>query len=860
MINSFTIALERIGLVALLVSQFGLPQMFAAAELAVPAVQSAPASPGVASSERAAEPDALLAHWAFRPVVRPAVPPRFGAPGSNPIDAFIAARLAEQKLGLSPPADRVTLLRRLYLVMLGLPPAPEEAAAFLQDRAPDAFERWVDKVLADPRYGERWGRHWLDVIRFAESNGFETNRERPNAWRFRDYVIAAFNRDTPYDRFIREQLAGDALGVDVATGFLVGGPVDIVGSPDPVLTLQQRADELDDMVSTTGTAFLGLTLGCARCHAHKFDPIAHSEYYAMSAMFAGVKHGERGLPAAPSQQDRVAQLDRRAAELRQKLEQFLPKPFPTGELARVQGRMLRPAVNAIRNEETFAPVETRSLRFTIEAASGGEPCLDELEAWAGGGNVALTTHGTKATASGTLPGYEIHKLEHLNDGQVGNSHSWISSESGRGWVQLEFPRPERIERVVWGRDREGKFADRIPTRYRIEAATDRQTWQLLASSEDREPFPDKAGQDTGPKYQFENRPADEATQGRRWLAELEQVGKDRAIAARTPMVYAGTFTQPGPAYRLHRGDPMQKREAVSPGTLALFHPLALGTNTPEQERRLQLADWVARADHPLTARVLVNRVWQHHFGVGLVSTPNDFGRNGARPTHPELLDWLAAEFVAHGWSIKALQRQILTSAAWQQSSAPRPEGFATDAADRLLWRFPPRRLEAEAIRDSILAVSGNLDASAGGPPFFLHHVERENVYHYHPKETFGPGESRRMIYAFKVRMEQDGVFGAFDCPDGSLVTPRRSVSTTPLQALNLFNSAFILQEADTFARRLRADAGVEVAAQVGRAWQLAFTRPPTAAEAADAVAFAGREGMPALCRALLNASELMFIP
>ncbi|HXI51737.1 MAG TPA: DUF1553 domain-containing protein [Candidatus Saccharimonadales bacterium] len=856
--NSFTIALERIGLASLLVGQFaGIPQTFAAAELA-PARQSAPANPSVASSERAAEPDAILAHWAFRPVVRPAVPPRFGAPGSNPIDAFITARLVEQKLGLSPPADRVTLFRRLYLVMLGLPPAPEEGAAFLQDRAPDAFERWVDKVLADPRYGERWGRHWLDVIRFAESNGFETNRERPNAWRFRDYVIAAFNRDTPYDRFIREQLAGDALGVDVATGFLVGGPVDIVGSPDPVLTLQQRADELDDMVSTTGTAFLGLTLGCARCHAHKFDPIAHSEYYAMSAMLAGVKHGERGLPAPAPQQDRVAQLDRRTAELRQKLERF--RPFPTGELARVQGRTLRPAVNAIRNEETFAPVETRYLRFTIEAASGGEPCLDELEAWAGGSNVALATHGTKATASGTLPGYEIHKLEHLNDGQVGNSHSWISSESGRGWVQLEFPRPERIERVVWGRDREGKFADRIPTRYRIEAATDPQTWRLLASSEDRGPFPDKAGQEAGPKYQFDHRPADEEAQGRRWLAELEQVSKDRAIAARTPMVYAGTFTPPGPAYRLHRGDPMQRREAVSPGTLALFHPLTLGTNTPEQERRLQLADWIARADHPLTARVLVNRVWQHHFGVGLVSTPNDFGRNGARPTHPELLDWLAAEFVAHGWSIKALQRQILTSAAWQQSSAPRPEGLTTDAADRLLWRFPPRRLEAEAIRDSILAVSGNLDVSAGGPPFFLHHVERENVYHYHPKETFGPGESRRMIYAFKVRMEQDGVFGAFDCPDGSLVMPRRSVSTTPLQALNLFNSAFILQEADTFARRLRAEAGVEVAMQVGRAWQLAFTRPPTAAEAADAVAFAGREGLPALCRALLNANELMFIP
>ena len=263
---------------------------------------------------------------------------------------------------------------------------------------------------------------------------------------------------------------------------------------------------------------------------------------------------------------------------------------------------------------------------------------------------------------------------------------------------------------------------------------------------------------------------------------------------------------------------------------------------------------------PLTARVLVNRIWQHHFGVGLVSTPNDFGKNGAKPTHPELLDWLASELISNGWSIKKLQRQILTSATWRQSSRPREEALRVDAGSRLLWRFPPRRLEAEGIRDSILAVSGNLDRTPGGPSFFLHAVDRENVYHYHPKEEFGPAESRRMVYAFKVRMEQDGIFGAFDCPDGSLVAPRRNVSTTPLQALNLFNSRFTLQQSEIFATRLRQEAGDDPTAQVRTAWQLAFNRPPERTEAKDAVAFVRAEGLPALCRALLNANEFLFIP
>ncbi|MBN8279995.1 MAG: DUF1553 domain-containing protein [Gammaproteobacteria bacterium] len=281
---------------------------------------------------------------------------------------------------------------------------------------------------------------------------------------------------------------------------------------------------------------------------------------------------------------------------------------------------------------------------------------------------------------------------------------------------------------------------------------------------------------------------------------------------------------------------------------------------PEARRRLRFAEWLVSEDHPLTARVLVNRIWQYQFGVGLVDTPNDFGRNGSRPTHPELLDWLADVFVRDGWSIKSLQRRILLSRTWRQSSAPRPEALRVDAASRLLWRFPPRRLEAEAIRDGILAVSGALDPARGGPSFHLHEVDRENVYHYHPKDVFGPAESRRMVYAYKVRMEQDAIFGSFDCPDGSLVVPRRSLSTTALQALNLFNSRFVLDQSVILSERLRREAGEGMGDQVRRAWWLAFNRAPTDAEVGDGVAFAAAQGMPALGRALFNANEFLFVP
>ena len=520
------------------------------------------------------ERDAAKSHWSFQPVVRPAVP-QIAEPGSelrNAIDAFVLAKLCENGLSPSPEADRCALIRRLYFDVIGLPPSPEEVEQFVEDGDAAAYEKLVERLLSSPHFGERWARHWLDVVRFAESHGFEMNQPRPNAWPYRDYVIRSFNEDKPYDRFIVEQISGDALGADEATGFLVAGPWDQVKSPDPVLTAQQRADELHDMVSTTGSAFLGLTVGCARCHSHKFDPISQTDYYAMTAVFAGVRHGERLMYDGSIEH-------------------------------------LRLPVQPGRNDERFSPTLASFLRFTIaETDAGVEPCLDEVEVFtaeAAPRNVALAASGTEATASGTLPGYSIHKLEHIHDGRYGNDWSWISKDPGSGWIELHFAQPVTIDHVAWSRDRSlpPKYGDRLPRRCEIAVSLDGKSWQVVASSADR-----------------------------------QSPGSERRI-------YAGEFTAPGTTHRLHRGDPMQPKEAVPPGGLS---ELGGGWRLPgasDQERRLALARWIASTENTLTARVIVNRLWHYHFGRGLVETPSDFGLNGARPSHPELLDWLASELL-----------------------------------------------------------------------------------------------------------------------------------------------------------------------------------------------------------------------
>ena len=790
--------------------------------------------------------------WALKPVARVKPPAVANASWPvNDIDRFILARLEREQLAPRQEADRRTLIRRVTLDLIGLPPTPAEVDAFLSDSSPDAYEKVVDRLLASPRFGERWARHWLDVVRYADSHGFEMNQPRPSAWPYRDWVIRAFNDDMPFDRFVREQIAGDAIGANAATGFLVAGPWDQVKSPDPALTAQQRADELHDIVSVTSSAFLGLTVGCARCHDHKFDPISQVDYYRMVAIFAGVKHGERALPLTDDAKRELGAARQQLANVEKQLSRFIVREPEVSQL--------KPAVTFTQNEERFDPIDARFVRFTITATSNAiEPCIDELEIFTARPepqNVALASAGAIATASGTYAGNPSHKLEHLNDGRYGNSRSWISNENSKGWAQIELKQTQRIDRIVWGRDREGRYRDRLPTQYAIEVAIDPAgPWHQVASSAARRPF----SAATTPQYTAEL-PEDRATLAR-LLAEQKSLKETTARLATGQMIYAGQFEPPPPTHRLNRGEAMSPKEVVTPGGLVTVFPgLDLPADSPEQSRRLALAKWLTDPANPLPARVIVNRLWQHHFGRGLVATPSDFGHMGGKPTHPELLDFLASELIRNGWRMKSIHRRIVLSSTYRQSSDFDAAAQQVDQDDTFLWRYPPQRLEAEPLRDSILAVSGKLDLTMGGPGFDFFKPNTNYVRIYEAREEFGPSEFRRMIYAQKPRLQGDGVFAAFDCPDAGQTAPRRATSTTPLQALNLLNSQFILQQSQFFADRLRHDAGDDISAQVTLAFQLAFAREVTDSERAAAINLIRAHGLAAFCRALFNASEFCYV-
>lgn len=955
------------------------------------------------ADDKAAATDPRVNHWAYQPIkVASALAEPLGLkPELLSIDSFIEAKLHEKGLAMSPRADARTLIRRAHFVITGLPPSIESLQSF------SSFESLVDQLLASRHYGEKWARHWLDVVRFADSNGFETNHERPNAWRYRDYVIDAFNTDKPYDRFMFEQIAGDTCGADVATGFIVGGPMDRVKGQDKNLQLMQRADELSDMVNTTGTTFLATTMGCAKCHNHKFDPVSQTDFYAMQAVFSGVQHGDRAIktPEFAAQEKKAVELRQKLTPLLTKLAEYQPKAVlgrrvtlgeedavflktpkgvkPTeydsgttqGELndpgdahrfpnigesyryfveepgtdcvawtpkrsgrhriwvswgvwtthapdarfiletngkqteigtinqrqfadgtpaiaskkrwssfkslgehelapdSRILLRMgstsapmaadillleelpspstklhIRPPVTHTTNTDLFAPTTAKHLRFVIEDSYSSNACIDELEIFGPNGeNIAPKA---KTTSSGDYGPSPIHKLEHINDGKYGNSRSWIAKEP-KGWVQFEFDRAHEISRVVWSRDRStgGKvYEDRLATAYRIEVSEDAKTWKTVASHADR--LSAKFNKRVKAIPSSSNAPAE-------LVAQVDALQKQLTAFTAPPMAYAGTFTQPEPTHRLHRGDHMSPREIVAPEGLALFKDTLggfhLAPDAPEQQRRIAFAKWITDPRNPLPARVMVNRIWHYIFGTGLVATPSDFGHMGFKPTHPELLDWLASEFIRSGWSVKHIQRLILTSRTFQQaSSVPSdPSALSKDATNTLLWRFAPRRLDAETIRDSILAVTGSLDLTPGGPGFLLYEPNANYARNWVAETSdFEREDYRRMIYALKLRMEPDAIFAAFDAPDGGQVCPSRPRSTTPLQALNLYNSAFVLDQAAKLAAKSQTAA---------KAYQLVYQRQPTQDELTTAEAFVKQEGLSALCRALLNSNEFLFL-
>jgi hypothetical protein len=806
-------------------------------------------------------------HWSFKPVRRPPVPSvRDAAWPRNDIDRFILARLEAEGLRPSPEADRCVWLRRATFDLTGLPPTPEEVEQFVADTSPAAHERVIERLLASPRYGERYAQHWLDVVRYADTHGYEVNTERPNAWPYRDYCVAAFNADLPYDQFVREQIAGGEPGKEAATGFLVTAAVLLPGQigADDVSKRAARQDALNDIILNASDTVLGLTVGCARCHDHKFDPITARDYYSLQAFFAGVEYGERVLetPEAIALRQELGAVRRRIVEIDRELPRYQP-------LARAGHK--RPAVTAGHNSDRITPISARRLRFTILETNAYEPCIDELEVFdAEGRNVALASAGAKPTSSGNLVTAGVHELEHVNDGQYGNGRSWMAAARNDSWVMLEFTEPVTVHEIVWSRDRTGTFKDRLPTAYRIEVSAgigDDGAWVLVADSTDRLPVGTK-NEDLLAGLSEEDRATVTALQKER--ATLQQRAN---TLDRSSQVFAGRFREPHPVHLLNRGDTEQRKDEVAPESPAVFAgvvpPVSLDKDAAEADRRRAIAVWLTDPRHPLPARVMANRIWQWHFGTGLVDTPNDFGRNGSRPSHPELLEWLADEFVRSGWSVKHMHRLIMGSAAYRQASVATAAGLSRDADSRLLWRFPPRRLEAESLRDTMLAVSGRLNLDMGGKGFDLF-KSRGGLSGFPPIESFTAAGRRRMIYAHKVRMEKEDVFGAFDCPDAGQSMARRRQSTTPIQALNLFNSPFTAEEAQAFAARIEADIAQEPASpvtsddlvrrRIDRAFQLAFTRSPDAVEASDAEAVVREHGLATLCRVIFNSNEFVFIP
>ena len=769
--------------------------------------------------------------WSFQPVERPEVP----AGDGSPVDAFLNAKLAEAGLEANPEADLRDLIRRASITLTGLPPTPDRVESFVQQGSVDADQAYaelVDELMASPHFGERWAQHWLDVIRWAETNGSEANLYRKNAWIFRDYVIRAFNEDLPYDQFIREQLAGDQLGVGEATGFLVAGPhvpAATVGR-EPTAIRQARADRMDEIMQTVGASMLGMTVSCARCHNHKFDPISIQDYYALTAVFQGVEFGGR-WPEYRQDHPRRERADEIQAEMNEARNQ----------LAKGAGQWVENWGGF--TEMRFRPQKTKALRIEFERKAVG---VDELEVFGPKDfrrNLALADNGgeLKTDPELTKPGNDLWKA---NDGEFGTM-AWRTEPTEDGskpWVEVHFPQAEEVSQFRFSSNREYYFeTDYLDSNnngnfpgIKVSVLAENGEWKEVGK--------------TGWAAELLKRDPELAKASERLhdlIRQLEEEGPRHS--------FVGRFTKPAVTRVLHRGSPENPRDEVMPaGFEMLSGDLGLDSKTPEAERRLAFAEWLTSPEHPLTARVMVNRIWHHVFGSGIVSTGSDFGEAGARPTHPELLDWLAAEFVrptqseVGPWSMKAMIRRLVMSDAFRRSSQPTEAGLQADAGSILLWRFPPRRVEAEVIRDGILQASGKLDRTLGGRGFRIHNVKKTYAQ-WEVVDNHGPETWRRMIYQERMRRVDDQMFTAFDFPDCGQVRAKRPVSTTPLQALNLMNSDFVVEQSKLIAERGGDVEGV---------FRLLLNREPSADELS---ACEGLE-LTLVARSLINSNEFAFLP
>ena len=857
--------------------------------------------------------------WSLQPLTRPKVPPIRNPKSAirNPIDAFILHSLEAKGLTVSPPADRRTLLRRLYFDLTGLPPTPEEVEAFVDGKVP--YEAVVQQLLESPHYGERWARHWLDVAHFGESDGYEYDRMRPHAWRYRDWVIDAFNRDLPFDEFARLQIAGDVLRPDdasavTATGFLVAGAYDGLMPKGEALQRIMRQDELEDIVGLVGQTFLGLTVHCARCHDHKFDPIRQTDYYRLASALSGVKRGNRDIPAQPPAEVSAAHAaaerelstivaaarDAILAKRRAAAGEQIKPPQPIarwefdGDLNDSVGKLHAKPSGKARIEDGALVLDGRDA-FAATAPLEKDLVEKTLEAWVrlngleqrGGGVIGVQTldgnvfdtlvFGEKEPRR-WLAGSDFFRRtqafeQATDDAEAGSKfvHVAIVYSSDKhiaayrnGQPYGEPYAPDALitfaagkSQVVFGM-RHGPAGGNKMLAGRIDRA----------ALYDRALSADEVAASAGAVRTSVTTAEIDAELDERARARRQELAKEVERLAGEINVYRGRKTfavapQTAPvAHLLIRGNPAQPGEVVLPAGIAVLAgaDLGLAADASDSDRRRKLAEWIASDTNPLFARTIVNRVWHYHFGRGLVDMPSDLGFSGGQPSHRELLDWLACELIEKKWSLKELHKLIVTSATYQQASRPRAECLAVDADNRLLWRFSPRRLEAEAVRDAMLAAAGQLNSAIGGPsvPDFRP-FEYKSTQYYEPIDPVGPEFNRRSIYRMWARGGKNPLLDTFDCPDPSTTTPKRGTTTTPLQALSLLNNSFTLRMADDLGRRLEREQPDDVNKQVARAFELTCGRPSTPDEQAASAAFVRQHGLTAFCRVLLNTNAFLYV-
>ena len=875
--------------------------------------------------------------WSLKPLAKPAVPSLDGheAPARefNAIDHFIVAKHQEHGLSLSPEADRLTLIRRLYFDLIGLPPSPEEVAVFLEDESGDAYERIVEKLLASPRYGERWARHWLDVVHYGDTHGYDKDKLRPNAYPYRDYVIRAFNEDKNYTRFIKEQLAGDVLWPDtvdgiVATGFIAAGPWDFIGHAE---VPEEKIDgkvarhlDRDDMVANTFNSFCAFTVQCAQCHDHKRDPVSMEDYYSMQAVFAALDRADRPYDADPSVppirneltkaidalQREIAANEKAVEAMKSPELVALEKEFAAlGEKGRnkkgrpdrygyhslvakkqdvvkwVQVDMGRPIaighlILAAADEYGFADFGFPH-RFKIEIANDAEfksprVVADHTAADYPRPSAGLVVFGAAGAKARYVRVTATRLWSRRKQGQP-KTDDWIFAlgelaviSDGKLAGVEEVTSLDSIQALPrWGR------ADLIDGVYGTHPIAPEAVFSIaLQSVEERE---EKLAKIAALRQELiaELKDAGLFHKGASLTVRLEAAKKELAALPKPKMVYAGTIHRGGGTFKgtghnggkprkitlLARGDVTKPGKEMVPGTLDYIPGAPSRFELPpehhEGERRVALANWIAHEDNPLTWRAIVNRVWLYHFGRGIVDSPNDFGRMGQLPTHPELLDWLAVEFRDRGQSIKGLHRLIVNSATYRQSSQDDPAAAKIDGSNRFLWRMNRRKLEAEALRDTILLVSGKLDTKMYGPGFFdfvLEKTAHSPHYQYHKHEPDDPKSHRRSIYRFLVRSQPAPFMETLDCADPSLSVDKRNETLTALQALALLNNKFVVRMSEHFAAELTAEED-----PVARAIELALSRKATPGESQALREYSNQHGMAATCRIIFNLNEFAFV-